>query len=141
MSGFGNPRHICSDCEKDLDDATLSKEPAVISEAIEKIGEKLQKANNDDELILKTVSTILEDARARGEMIKNGVYDFKNDELTDESDAEVPEELLETEEDKELDAEEKKTNEKFDKIFNWITLAIFLGFIIYFAYWFISTVF
>lgn len=135
MSGFGNPRHICEECEKDLDEATLSREPEVISAAIERIGKKIKAANNDDGLILATVSEIIENATERGEMIKEGVYDFENDELAnEESSDEVPEELLESEEDKERDDNEKKRNEKFDKIFNWITAAIFavaVGFILY----------
>ncbi len=135
MSGFGNPRHICPECENDLDEATLSKEPTVISEAIERIGKKIQAANNDDKLILETVSAIIENATERGEMIRNGVYDFENDETPEEEvSEEVPEELLETEEDKELDKREKQANEKLDKIINWVTLGIFiaaLGFIAY----------
>ena len=35
---------------------------------------------------------------------------------------EIPEELQETEEDKALDAEEAKKQEKFDKIMNWLTI-------------------
>ena len=142
MSGFGNPRHICEECEKDLDEATLSREPEVISAAIERIGKKMQTANNDDGLILETVSGIIENATERGEMIKEGVYDFENDEANDgEPSDEVPEELLETEEDKERDRREKKANEKLDKIMNWVLLGVIIGFIGYTAYWVISRFF
>ena len=139
MSAFGRPLYICEECEKDLDDATLSKDPEVISAAIENIGRKIKEANNDDNLTLTTVSEIVENATERGEMIRSGVYDFENDELNDESADEVPEELLETEEDKELDEKEKKSNEKVDKILNWITLAVTAGVVGYLFYWFISS--
>lgn len=143
MSGFGNPRHICPSCEKDLDEATLSKEPEVISAAIERIGKKMQNANNDDKLILDVVSGIIESATERGEMIKNGVYDFENDEAQEDADApeEVPEELLETEEDKERDRREKKANEKLDKFMNWVLWGVLVGFIGYTVYWIISRFF
>ena len=85
MSGFGNPRHICPSCEKDLDEATLSKEPEVISAAIERIGKKIQNANNDDKLILDVVSGIIENATERGEMIKNGVVGSVVDVKTDDT--------------------------------------------------------
>ena len=140
MSGFGHPRYICEECERDLDDATLSREPEIISSAIEKIGKNIQAANNDDALILKTVSDIIDGATERGEMIKNGVYDFENDECESEEEEidEVPEELLETEEDKELDKLEAKKNEKIDKVLNWITLGVFIAALGYIAYWVIS---
>lgn len=142
MSGFGNPRHICASCENDLDEATLSREPQIISAAIERIGKKIQNANNDDKLILETVSDIVENATERGEMIKNGVYDFENDEIGEESaPEEVPVELLESEEDKDRDEREKKRGEKLDKIMNWVTLGIFIGAIGFIAYWLITRFF
>ena len=142
MSGFGNPRHICNECEKDLDNATLSKDPEIISEAIEKIGKKIRNANNDDELVLETVTGIIENATERGEMIKNGVYDFENDEA-EESELEdsVPEELLESEEDRELDKKEELTRANIDKIINYATLGIFVGVLGYIVYWIISRFF
>ena len=140
MSGFGNPRYICSLCEKDLDDATVSREPMEISSAIERIGEKIKNANNDDELVLETVSSIIESATERGEMIKNGVYDFENDEDDDVPDT-VPEELLETEEDKEITRREEESQAKTDKIMNWVTLGLFIGAIGFIAYWVITNFF
>lgn len=139
MSAFGRPLHICEECEKDLDDATLSKDPEVISAAIENVGKKIKDSNNDSKLVLDAVSEIIENATERGEMIRNGVYDFENDESSDEVTDEIPEELLETEEDKALDEKDKKSNEKFDKILNWITLALFIGVIGYLVYWFITS--
>ena len=142
MSGFGNPRHICEECEKDLDEATLSREPEIISAAIGRIGEKIKSANNDDALILNTVSEIIESATERGEMIKNGVYDFENDGIDEEGAIdEIPEELLETEEDKRRDERDARVNAKLDKIMNWVTLGIFVGALGYIIYWVISRYF
>lgn len=141
MSSFGYPRHICEECEKDLDDATLSKDPEIISAAIERIGKKMQQANNDDAITLKAVTEIVENATERGEMIKNGVYDYDNDDaVKEEENEEVPEELLETEEDRELDEKEQKTGEKLDKVLNWVTLAIFIAAMGYLIYWFFTSV-
>ena len=142
MTAFGNPKHICEECERDLDEATISREPEIISAAIEKIGKKMQSANNDDALILSTVSEIIENATERGEMIRNGVYDFENDEIDEfESVDEVPEDLLETEEDKARDAHDKKANEKFDKIMNYVSLGLFIAFVGAVLYWVLSKLF
>ena len=142
MSGFGNPRYICDDCESDLDFATLSREPEVISEAIEKIGKKMQDANNDDKLILETVTGIIDAATERGEMIKNGIYDFENDKAEElEGDDSVPEELLESEEDKELDRKEDEAKKQVEKVMNWITAGAFIGALGFIIYWLISRFF
>ena len=141
MSGFGHPRHICEECEADLDNATLSKEPEIISDAIEKIGEKMRFANNDDALVLSTVSSIIEAATVRGEEIKNGTYDFQKDEDGDASAEDIPEELLETEEDRELDKKEQEATKKAEKYINWVTTAIFIAAMGFIAYWIITKIF
>ena len=44
---------------------------------------------------------------------------------------EIPEELQETEEDKELDRREAEKQKKFDKIMNWVSLIAIGGTLIY----------
>lgn len=128
LTAFANPKYVCKECEEDLDKATLSKDPEEISAAIQNIGDKMKNADNDDKLILNIVTEILNAAAERGELIKDGVYDFSNDEAQEkEGEDSVPEELLETEEDRELDRKEEESKKKFDKILNWVMLAVVLG--------------
>ena len=75
----------------------------------------------------------------RAEKINKGEYDFSLDENVEETgEDDIPEELLETEEDKALDERDEKRQKKFDKIFNIVALAVFAGVIGYLAYKFIS---
>ena len=98
-----------------------------IREAMERIGKKLANAGPDD-LTLETVDTVLRESAERAAKIKDGSYDFSLDEAEEDSaDDSVPEELLETEEDKALDRRDEERSKRFDKIFNWITLAVFLA--------------
>ncbi len=135
MSAFANPRYICGECEELFDKATQSHNPEEISTAIEGIGKRLVDANNDDKLILDSVSEILDEAKERGALIASGDYDFSNDESEEADSADdVPEELLESEEDKALDEREKERNKTLDRITNIVcasALALALGFVVY----------
>ena len=73
----------------------------------------------DLEQSLATVKELLSAAMERAELIKSGEYDFASDE--DEAELEeIPEELLETEEDRALDRADEERTKKFDRVFNWI---------------------
>ncbi len=135
IGGYGTPRYLCSECEGEFDVATSGTDPEKIGEAMQKIGDKM--ANNElvGKLVFDTVSEIFATAKDRAEKIKNGTYDFSLDDAQIEDDSEdIPEELLESEEDKALDEKEEKRNKKIDKILNWVIGAVFtatLAFIIY----------
>ena len=101
---------------------------------MDSIGEKMAKNNIDDELVITTVGELFIGAKKRAKAIKEGTYDFSLDEVPavtgeqqGDEEFDIPEELRETEEDKELDAKEEKKGAFFDKIFNWISLAVILG--------------
>ena len=136
MSAYGTPRYICDGCDGELSRAMGAREISKITEAMDKIGEKMAKNNVDESIVLTTVNGIMTEARERAEKIKNGEYDFSLDEEISESEAEeeIPEELRETEEDRELDRKEAEKNKKLDKITNivcFVMLAAALGFLIY----------
>jgi len=143
LGGFGNPRYMCSECDSDFEDATRAREIDKITEAMDRIGKKMSESNVDDKLVLKTVKEIMEEAAERGAKIKSGEYDFSLEDngeaLTEEY--EVPEELRETEEDKEIERKEAEKNAKFDKISNWICLAVLALALGYVIYRFVSTYF
>ena len=87
------------------------------------------------------------DAKKRAKASEAGEYDFSREdadgatdtEISEETEADaeecgeeseefdIPEELRETEEDRELDAKEKKQGAFYDKIFNWISIGIIVA--------------
>ena len=113
MGGFGNPKYLCCECSEDFDTATTATDYDSIKSAMDKIGARLAENNTEDATVLRAVDEIFTDAGARAEKIKDGTYDFSEDENPEESE-DVPEELLESEEDRALDAKEAKANK------NWI---------------------
>lgn len=134
MGGFAAPRYICSECESDLDTVSRGVEIEQISSALDRISKKMTKNNVDDRAVLKTIEELISQSKERARKIESGEYDFSEDETEQEDDIGVPEELLETEEDKELDRKDAEMSKKFDKISNWVCLVILLaalGFLVY----------
>ena len=134
LGGFGNPRYMCDECAADFDTATTSRDLSAIGVAIDRISKKMTSVNQDDKAVLKTVKEIMEGAVARAEEIKNGTYDFSEEEASEPVSEEIPDELRETEEDKETVRLEEEKNKKIDKISNWVCLGLIvgaLGFLVY----------
>ena len=127
MSVYGTPRYVCEECEADFAIVSTAEELEEIDDAIGRISEKLTKYNNDDKLLLDAITNIIKSASERVEKILSGVYDkFSDSEDFDE----IPEEYLETEEDKELDKKEKEKNAKIDKVTNWFLAGFLIAFVI-----------
>ena len=144
VGGYGNAKYLCDACAEDLDTATAAVEYDAIKSAMDSIGAKMAANNIDDELVIATVGELFIGAKRRAKAIKAGEYDFSQDDTNDtasvtegEEEYDIPEELRETEEDKSLDAAEKKKSALFDKIFNWLSLAIIvaaLGAVVYLTF-------
>ena len=125
ISGFGNARYVCDECSDEMDVAMTSRDVEEFEAAVSVLGEKMEKCH--DEQATATLFSFINVACERLSKIKEGTYDFAIDErmkeIADEEGMdEIPEELQETEEDKALDAEDAKKQEKFDKIMNWLTI-------------------
>lgn len=137
LGNYGYPRYLCDECEAELDTATLGREYDTIADAIGRLAKKTDRFGKDDKITLKTMKEILEAAAIRANEIKDGSYDFSLDEEAPAEDTEgfdeIPEELLETEEDKARDEKEAKFNKKLDKITNWIWVAVFAGVAVFFV--------
>ena len=136
MGGFGTPRYMCCECESDIQEMTLSRDIDAISLAIERIGKKMSKNSVDDRITLKTVDELITSSAERKEKIKDGTYDFSEEEelIESESDEEIPEELRESDEDAEAERLKAEKYKKLDTITNWILMVLFagaLGFMIY----------
>ncbi len=137
--GYGTPRLLCKECEWELDVITVDKTPENIKAAMNSLGEKMTRSDPDD-LTIKTLNILIYEAADRAEQIEKGTYDFsaEEEENKDEGFDEIPEELLETEEDKALDEADEKKQKKFDKIFNIITAALIIAAVGFLAYKLIS---
>lgn len=137
VGGFGNVRYLCEECDAELADVTEARDTERIVSAMERIGKKMA-ASDKDATTLATVEEIMKSAAERAEKIKNGTYDFAEDGGTD-NEEEIPEELLESEEDKARDAETAKKNAKLDRITNIVCLAVFIAVFAFCAYKIIKT--
>lgn len=133
MGGMGYPRYLCDECAAEIECATEGKDADEIRKAISAIADKVTKNNIDDGVVIGTVHSILKEARVRAERIEAGEAvdtEEESEELED-----IPEELLESEEDRALDEEEAVKKEKSDKIFNWISAGVLaaaiIGFLVY----------
>ena len=126
MTAAGRPRYLCDECAALLDTVTLGKECEQIEEAMDQVSRIMAK-NEPDGVTYSIISKIMVDAAVRGKLIKKGVYDFARDELPYEDELEdIPEDLLESEDDAKKDEIEAKKNERFNKVYN-IILYTLLG--------------
>ena len=130
MSGFGNARYVCPECERLMDEATTAKTHGEITEAIAALCTRAD-LDTADSIAFESFNEIISGAKERAEKIKNGEYDFALD-CEEEGFEEIPEELRETEEDRALDEKDAKTNALFDKISSWVCGGLMAGIVIYF---------
>ena len=134
MGGYGIPRYLCDNCAEQIEVATTAASVDEIAAAVKALGSKLDSMDHDT-ATNDTMTEILDSAMKRGLAIKEGTYDFALDNEADKEVLEdIPEELLETEEDRRLDEEEEKKYSRFNAIFNWVAVAAFAavgGFLIY----------
>lgn len=140
MGAYGNPKYLCKECSLDMDTATLGKEVAEISAAMERISKKMT-VSGPDKQTYTTVTGLMAIAHDRAQKIKEGEYDFSLDE-SDESEGgfdEIPEELAESEEDKEKDRIDEEKQKKFDEFYNYVLAGMCIGFVIFVIWKIIDT--
>ena len=126
ISGYGIPRCLCDECAEKINILTYGKDVDAISEASRDITAEVAEKSVDDTIVYDAVTEILEYAADRVAKIKNGTWDFSLDEENGiEAVEELPEELLESEEDRLLDEKEAEQNKKIDKVLNWVYPIVF----------------
>lgn len=120
MGGAGYARVLCEECDRELQVATRGHDVDEIKAAINSLTTKL--ANGEpDAVTYRMMNEILVTATQRAMEIKDGTYDFaRDDEEDNEGFDEIPEELLESEEDVELDKKDEEKAKKFDKVYSII---------------------
>ena len=137
MGGFGYPRYLCDECSADLDVASLGREESKIAAAMDRIGKKMLVSDPDRQTYV-TVTGLMAVAHDRALKIREGTYEFSLDEADDGFD-EIPEELAETEEDKEKDRIDEEKQKQFDKFFNYCLIGIGVGVVVFIIWKLIST--
>lgn len=141
MGAAGNPRLLCDECEKLLDTATLGEDYDEIKNAISKISDIMSNGNPDG-VTYAIISELVVNSSNRAKSIKDGSYDFALDEETvEEGFDEIPEELLESEEDIEKDKADEALMKKFDKFYNIALIVAGVAFVGFLAWKIISTFF
>ena len=140
MGGYGIPRYLCEECANDLNTVTRGTTSDGIHAAMDRLGKKMSVSDVEDKLVIKTVNDIFVSSNERSEQINNGTYDFSLDEeeLKEDELDELPPELEETEEDRELDAKDEARGKKLDKILNWFCAGVFIAAIAYILYYFLG---
>lgn len=128
VGAYGTPRYLCHECIADIECATLGKEYDKIIDAMDRIAHYVSERSIDDSVTVNTVTELLEYSARRAKEIREGTYDFSLDDTeSEEVLEEIPEELLETEEDKLLDKADEERANRFDKILNWVWVALIVG--------------
>ena len=131
MGAYGNPKYVCDECGDDFEIALGDRDVEKIADAMDRIGKKMA-SSNPDGFTYKTVNEVMAKAGERAKLIKAGEYDFALDEMKTDGNEdgfdEVPEELRETEEDRELDAADEEKMRTFDKIYNIILTCLIIAF-------------
>ena len=137
IGAYGAPRYLCPDCEKLVEIASFGTDYDSIVASLDGIGNLLTAKNIDDSTTLNTVLPLLEESAKRAEKIKKGEWDFTLDEEAHTEAYEIPEELLEAEEDRLLDEKEACVSKKIDKVMNWIYLAMLVGALAFIVWYFL----
>ena len=132
MGAYGSPKCICEECESSIEVATHATDADEATEAIRKLGEALTVGNTGDPQVIETVNAIITEAGERAEAIRDGSYDFADDEESDEPEFELDEDMLESEEDRARDEKEAKTNKIVDTVTAWICGAILVAAVVFF---------
>ena len=137
MSGAGIPRYLCEECEADVATVTESLDNQAITDATKSILSKITENNIDDPVTMRTITEILGDGAKRATAIEDGTYseeseaDGEDEEILDE----IPEDLLETDEDRALDEAEEEKYKKIDKVLSWVWGITIVGIVALMIWW------
>ena len=129
MNAYGEPKCLCDSCSSDLDEITSGGDLDSIGRAMEELGKRMSDYG-PDKLTYNTVNRLMKEGAERAKAIREGNYDFSLDgEEADDAEGfdEIPEELAETEEDKELDRIDEEKAAKVGKFLDWVTIGLIIG--------------
>lgn len=134
MGRYGHPRHLCEECESQMDTANLGRDYDEIINAIDILGKKATSFAFDDDVTMDVMRAFIMRAAKRAADIKAGNYNFDVEDAPVEEEGfdEIPEELRETEEDAELDRRDAENAKKFDKFLNVLWIGAFTALFVFF---------
>ena len=134
MGRYGHPRHLCEECESQMDTANLGRDYDEIINAIDILGKKATSFAFDDDVTMDVMRAFIMRAAKRAADIKAGNYNFDVEDAPVEEEGfdEIPEELRETEEDAELDRRDAENAKKFDKFLNVLWIGVFTALFVFF---------
>ncbi len=129
MGHFGNPRLLCDECDRLVETIVRSRDTDAAEAAMARLGKTISDNSIDDIAVIEATEEIFKSASERISKIKDGSYDFTLDGEEDSEDEllEIPEELLETEEDKKKTEAEAEYNRKFNKVMDIVTASVFVA--------------
>ena len=133
MGRYGHPRHLCEECESQMDTANLGRDYDEIINAIDILGKKATSFAFDDDVTMDVMRAFIMRAAKRAADIKAGNYNFDVEDAPVEEEGfdEIPEELRETEEDAELDRIEAEKAKHFDKFLNGLWIGVFAAIFVF----------
>lgn len=133
MGRYGHPRHLCEECESQMDTANLGRDYDEIINAIDILGKKATSFAFDDDVTMDVMRAFIMRAAKRAADIKAGNYNFDVEDVPVEEEGfdEIPEELRETEEDAELDRIEAEKAKHFDKFLNGLWIGVFAAIFVF----------
>jgi hypothetical protein len=133
MGRYGHPRHLCEECESQMDTANLGRDYDEIINAIDILGKKATSFAFDDDVTMDVMRAFIMRAAKRAADIKAGNYNFDVEDVPVEEEGfdEIPEELRETEEDAELDRIEAEKAKHFDKFLNGLWIGLFAAIFVF----------
>ncbi|MBQ7363714.1 MAG: hypothetical protein IJW48_04615 [Clostridia bacterium] len=122
MGAYGTPKCLCDECSALMKTATLGTDYEEIRAAMDEVSRRISSSNVDDRRVIATVAGIFDGLEERTAKIRTGSYDFSLDEEEEADD--VPEELLESEEDRALDERDEEKKKKWDRVLNYVSIGI-----------------
>lgn len=131
IAGFGTARRLCPSCASLIDEALSSNEYGRIASATEELAERLAARDCEDGATLSEMADIFETAKSRAEKISRGEEPDEPENAEEDCDPQVPEELLESEEDRLLDEKEAEEAKKSDRLFAYFGGGFLAAAIIY----------
>lgn len=118
--GYGHPRVLCDRCDACLTSLTRGREPATVRTAMEELSALRPLMDERDMAATRELTLLVDGAAERLRAIEAGEYDFAAEEAEDGAVEDVPEELLETEEEREAEEQREERERKNDRIFSYV---------------------
>lgn len=124
---YGHARVLCDRCDACLTALTRGRESVKIREALEELSTLRPLMDERDMAATGELTRLIDGAAERLYAIEAGDYDFAAEEAEDGEVEDIPEELLETEEEREAEARREERERKNDRVFSYVWGAVMVA--------------